>query len=82
MFSLLKLIIWIAGVAVVGYYVLAHFGYDFNWNYWNESKTLCQSKLDQCRKDLFKTGLEGAKEKCDWKCLDLQLLIRKQAIKN
>jgi hypothetical protein len=77
-FSLLKLIILIAGVTVVGYFVLQKFGYEINWNYWNDSKLVCQENLNQCRKDLIKSGFEGAKETCDWKCVDPKLIIKKQ----
>jgi len=78
MFGILKLIIWLAGTAVVGYFVLQYVGYDVNWNYWNERKVACQEALTSCRKDLLKKGLEGAKENCDFKCVDPQLLIEKK----
>ena len=77
MFGLLKLIIWLAGTAVVGYFVLQYIGYDVNWNYWDERKVACQERITQCRKDLIKTGLEGAKENCNFNCLDPKLLIEK-----
>jgi len=48
-----------------------------NLNYWNERKAVCQEKLDQCRKDLIKSGIQGAKEKCDFQCVDPKLLINK-----
>lgn len=77
MFGIIKLIIWIAGVAAIAYFALPYFGYELNLNYWNERKAACQEKLQQCQKDLIKTGLDGAKEKCDIQCVDPQLLIRK-----
>lgn len=78
MFSLLKLIIWIAGMTVVISFVLPYFGYAVNWNYWDDRKAACQENLDQCRKDLLRSGFEGAKETCDWKCVDPKLIIKKQ----
>lgn len=77
-FSLLKLIIWIAGVGVIVYFALPYFGYEVNLNYWNERKADCQEKLNQCQKDLIKSGLEGAKEKCDFQCIDPSILIKKK----
>lgn len=78
MFSLIKLIIWLAGVTVVAYFVLPYFGYAVNGNYWNERTAVCQENLNQCRKNLIKNGLAGAKETCDWKCVDPKLIIKKQ----
>lgn len=77
MFSLIKLVIWIAGVITVAYFVLPYVGYEINLNYWNERKVACQEKLQQCQKDLIKSGLEGAKDKCSIQCVDPTLLIKK-----
>lgn len=77
MFSLLKLIVWMAGVLALAYFVLPYFGYEINTNYWNERKVACQEKLQQCQKDLIKSGIEGAKEKCNIQCVDPKLLIKK-----
>lgn len=77
MFSLLKLIIWLAGVVVVLYFALPYFGYEVNINYFNERKAVCQEKLLQCRSDLIQDGIKGAKEKCDFQCVDPKLLINK-----
>ncbi len=77
-FSLLKLIIWLAGAAVVGYLVLQHFGYEVNWNYYEGRKVACQERINQCRNDLIKSGIEGAKEKCNFQCVDPQLLFKKK----
>lgn len=77
MFALIKLVIWVTGAAVVGYFVLQHFGYEVNWNYWDERKAVCQEKITQCRQDLIKKGIDGAKEHCNFQCVDPSLLIRK-----
>ncbi len=77
MFSLLKLIVWMAGVIALAYFVLPYFGYEINTNYWNERKVACQEKLQQCQKDLIKSGIDGAKEKCNIQCVDPKLLIKK-----
>ncbi len=77
-FSLLKIIIWLAGVTVIAYFALPHFGYAINLNYFDERKAVCQEQLTACRKDLLKNGLDGAKETCDWKCVDPKLIIEKQ----
>lgn len=77
MFSLLKLIIWMAGVVTIAYFALPYVGYELNLNYWNERKVACQEKLQQCQSDLIKSGIEGAKEKCNIQCVDPTLLIKK-----
>ncbi len=78
MFSLIRLIISLAGIAVIAYFVLPYFGYEVNTNYFNERKSVCQEKLLQCQKDLIQSGLNGAKEKCDFQCLDPHILIKKK----
>ena len=78
MFSLLKLIIWLAGVLVIAYFALPYFGYEVNTNYWNDRKAACQAKLDQCRSDLINTGIQGAREKCNFQCVDPSILVRKK----
>ncbi|MDD2766412.1 MAG: hypothetical protein PHH40_01440 [Candidatus Moranbacteria bacterium] len=77
MFSLIKLIIWLAGVATIAYFVLPYVGYELNKNYFSERKVACQEKLNQCQKDLIQSGIQGAKEKCDFQCVDPKLLINK-----
>ena len=80
MFSIIKLIIWVAGVLALTYLTLPYFGYEVNWNYYNERKAVCQEKLNQCRKDLIQSGIQGAKDKCDFQCVDSNSLIKKQQI--
>lgn len=77
-FSLLKLIIWVAGVTVITYFAMSYFGYGVNWNYFDERKAVCQEKLEQCKKDLINTGIEGAKKNCDFQCVNPELLIKKR----
>ena len=76
MFSLLKLIIWICGVAVVGYFVLGYFGYEVNRDYFNVSKAECQKNLDACKSQLIHNGIDGAK--CDFNCANPKLIIQKK----
>lgn len=78
MFSLIKLIIWIAGVLVIAFFVLPYFGYELNTHYWAEGKATCQEKLKQCQTDLIQSGLQGAKEKCNFQCVDPKILINKK----
>lgn len=77
-FFFVKLIVWFLGVGALVYIALPYVGYEVNWNYWNESKAACQAKLEACQRDLIKTGLEGAKEKCNFKCVDTKSLIQKK----
>lgn len=80
MFSLLKHILWLIHIAAVAYFVMKYVGYDVNWHYFDSRKADCEAELAQCRQDLIRTGIEGVKQNCDWKCTDIdpKLLIRKQ----
>ena len=79
MFLLLRLAIFVAGVATLTHFGLRYFGYDINWNYWDERKADCREKLEQCRKDVVMTGIDGARETCEWDCVDPKILIKKQS---
>jgi len=77
MFSLIKLVIWLAGVSVIAYFVLPYFGYEVNMEYFTERKAACQEKINQCQQDFVQSGIQGAKEKCNFQCVDPKLLINK-----
>ena len=76
MFSLLKLVIWLCGLAVVSYFVLAFFGFEVNKDYFDSSKAECQKKLDECKSELIRKGIEGAN--CDFNCADPKLIIKQK----
>lgn len=77
-FGLIRLAIWLAGVAVIIYFALPLMGYSINTEYFSDRKKVCEEVLRQCQSDLVKTGIEGAKEKCKWQCFDPKLLIHKK----
>ena len=66
-----------AGVGVIVYFALPYVGYRVNLDYWEERRTACEERLQACQRDLIKTGLEGVKEKCDFRCVDTKSLIEK-----
>ncbi len=74
MFSLIKLAIWLCGLAVVSYFVLGYFGYEVNKDYFAASKAECQKKLDECKSQFIHNGIDGAK--CDFNCADPKLIIK------
>lgn len=76
MFSLIKLIIWMAGVLVVAYFILGYFGYTVNEEYFSASKTACQEKLKECANDTIQQGINNAQ--CDVNCVDPKLIIKKK----
>ncbi|MGK2848854.1 MAG: hypothetical protein ACSLEX_02180 [Minisyncoccota bacterium] len=76
--GLLRLIVWGAGVITIAYFALPYFGYEINTRYFEASKSTCQEHLTQCQKDLLKTGLDGAKETCDFQCVNPKFLIQKK----
>lgn len=77
-FFLGRLIIWLAGLAVIGYVVLSFLGYEVNRAYFEESKAACEERLRECRQTLIHKGLEGAKAECEFECVEPKLLIEKQ----
>ncbi|MFC1756403.1 hypothetical protein ACFLY1_00450 [Patescibacteria group bacterium] len=76
MIKIIKLIIWIVGFVVVSSFVLNYFGYEINRNYFNERKSECQQKLEDCTKELIEQGTKNAK--CDFDCVDPKLIIKKK----
>jgi hypothetical protein len=76
MMSLLKLIIWIAGICAITLFLLNYFGYETNKNYFNESKAKCQQRIEECKKDLVHQGIDNAK--CDFNCVNPKLIIKKK----
>lgn len=80
MFSLLKHILWLLHIAAIAYFVMKYVGYDLNWHYFDSRKADCQTELAKCRENLIRTGIDGAKKTCDWKCttLDPKLFIKKK----
>lgn len=76
MFTIIRFAIWLTGLAVVSYFVMGYFGYRVNLDYFAASKESCQQELLQCQKDLVKTGVEGAREKCHIECIDPTLIIK------
>ena len=76
MWSLIKFIIWLAGLVVVTYFVLNYFGYEPNMNYFKESKAECQKRLENCGKEYVEQGTKNAK--CDFDCVNVGSLIIKK----
>ena len=76
MFGLLKLIIWICGLAVVACFALDYFGYEINLNYFNESKAKCEERMQECGKKLIHEGTDNAQ--CDFNCMDPKVIIKKK----
>lgn len=76
MFHIIKFLVWIIGIIAIAYLILPYFDYELNLNYFKDSKTECQKRLDDCAKDLVKQGTENAK--CDFKCVDPKLIINKK----
>lgn len=77
MFHLLRFAIWLAGVCVVGYFVLGYFGYEVNQHYFDQSKAKCQELIKQCQSNIIHQGLDNVK--CDYQCVDPHLIIQKKA---
>lgn len=76
MWSLIKFIIWIVGLAVVAMFVMNYFGYEVNKNYFNESKAACEQKLKDCQNELIHKGTDGAD--CNFNCVNPRLIIKKK----
>lgn len=77
MFSLIKLVIYIAGILAITYFALPYFGYEFNVKYIMESKTECEKRLNDCRDLFVRKGIENPS--CDpMQCVDRNLIIKKR----
>lgn len=77
MFDIIKTIIWIAGILVVGYFVMNVMGYKINESYFSYSKEKCQEKITECSKTVLRNGINNT-DKCDFNCVDPQLIIKKK----
>lgn len=76
MFSLIKLIVWMAGVLTVGYFVLGYFNYTVNMDYFTVSKEACQEKIKACAANTIHQGIDNIK--CNVNCVDPNLIIKKK----
>lgn len=76
MFHLLKFIIWLAGIAVITYFALPFFGYEFNTKYFDKSADRCQERINECSKNILENGTKNAK--CDLICVDSELILKKK----
>lgn len=76
MFKLIKLIVWVAGILVIGYLAMEHFGYEINKDYFRYSKEKCQEKLTECTSLVIHQGVDNAK--CDFQCVTPSLIINKK----
>ena len=65
----------LAGIAAIAYFALPHFGYEVNVNYFTESKTACQQRLNDCSKNVIEQGTKNAT--CDFNCASPNLIIKK-----
>ncbi|GBE16686.1 hypothetical protein BMS3Abin15_00508 [bacterium BMS3Abin15] len=76
MWKILKFIIWIAGIIVVGNFVLNYFGYKVNTSYFEQNKANCQKRIEKCTKELVEQGTKNAK--CDINCVNPELIIKRK----
>jgi hypothetical protein len=76
MFSILKSIIWVAGILVVAWFVLGYFGYEVNKEYFDSNKEQCQERLKECTDNLIHQGVDNVK--CDINCASPGIIIKKK----
>jgi hypothetical protein len=77
MFSILKTIIWIAGVLVIVFFVLEKMGYEANKEYFSDSRQKCREKINECTKTVFHQGIDNV-DRCSFNCVDPKLIINKK----
>ena len=80
MFTLIKILIWIVGLAVITLFILDYFGYEVNRSYFDESKEECLERLKECKDEYITQGTENAE--CDFNCVDPRLIIKKSSTEN
>jgi len=76
MTSIIKLIVWLAGILVIAYFVLGFLGYEINRDYFNSSKASCEEKLKNCSNELIHKGIDNAQ--CNVDCANPELIIKKK----
>lgn len=76
MFSIVKSIIWIAGILVVAWFVLGYFGYEINKDYFDSSKAKCQQRIKDCTDNLIHQGIDNVK--CDINCASAGIIIKRK----
>ena len=78
MFDLIKSVIWIVVIIFLGYYIMGYFGYEINSDYFSYSKKECQERINECAKSALRKGLDSVDEKCNFNCVDPDLIINKK----
>ena len=76
MLGILKSIAWIIVILVAAYFVMDYFGYQFNLDYFKESKAKCEQRLKDCSESLIHKGIDNAE--CDFVCVEPNLIIKKK----
>ena len=59
MFKILKFIIWVVGTITVAYFVMRHFGYDFNFGYFSSQQAACHEQVRRCQEEFLAKGYEN-----------------------
>jgi hypothetical protein len=81
-FFLIRTIIWVTGFVVVTSFLLNYFGYQVNWNYYQERQQSCQEDIKRCKDELVDKGtdnnLDDIKSTCAISCVDPKLFIEKK----
>lgn len=75
MFGFLKLIVTLFSLLLIANFVLQYFGYEFNRDYFNQSKKECLEQLNECKKEYIQQGTENAE--CNFDCVDPKLFIKR-----
>ena len=76
MFAFIKSLIWLAGMLVIAYFVLAFFGYELNRDFFSYSKEECQARLKECSANVIHEGIDNAE--CNFVCVNPKLIIKKK----
>jgi len=81
-FFVIRSIIWITGFIVVSSFLLNYFGYQVNWNYYQERQASCQEDIKRCKDELVDKGtnndLDSIKSTCNIDCVNPSLFIEKK----
>ncbi|MFC1608554.1 hypothetical protein ACFL2R_00030 [Patescibacteria group bacterium] len=76
MFKLVKTILLLIGLFVATGFILNYLGYEVNQSFFQERKDECHEKLNECKNDLIKNGIDNVQ--CDFKCVDPKLIIKEK----
>jgi hypothetical protein len=74
MIKLIKGLIFLIGLAAVGYLIMIYLGYRLNTEYLTSGEKVCSERVRLCKQQFFEQGAESGN--CRFDCLQQKLFIK------